>query len=71
MRVAIYGRGVTPAALGPLAGLPGVVLYDTQHLLPAERVGYDVVLALVGGDAVRRGVLPPPAPDAPTPTAAL
>jgi len=67
MRVALYGVGASALAW-PFPTLPGgpptapdgtdaaVHVFDTQHMLPADRVGFDVVLHVV---FARRPKAPP------------
>ena len=53
MRIAIYGVGAStltwpfPVHYGGPPTATGVYVFDTQHLLPAERVGFDLVLHVV------------------------
>lgn len=62
MRVALYGVGASalawpfPTLPGGPPTAPGVYVFDTQHMLPADRVGFDVVLHVV---FARRPKAPP------------
>ena len=53
VRTALYGVGAAaldwpfPTLPGGPPTAPGVYVFDTQHLLPADRVGFDVVLHVV------------------------
>lgn len=53
MRVALYGVGASAMTWpfqvqpGGPPTTPGVYVFDTQHMLPADRVGFDVVLHVV------------------------
>ena len=62
MRVALYGVGASALAWpfqvqpgGPPTS-PGVYVFDTQHLLPDQRAGFDTVLHVV---FARRPKAPP------------
>ena len=71
MRIAIYGVGAAdvpwpfPVHVGGPPTTPGVYVFDTQHMLPADRVGFDLVLHVVYR---RRSAPPPSVPVAYVPT---